>query len=83
MDDPRLTAPEDSGPAEPSTDLERQLIDVASQYVTPEALHAIALIHEAIGWACPAHSEGQYCCLDLVLETWYQAHPYTGSEQHG
>jgi hypothetical protein len=39
----------------------------ARAMIPPEALELIREAHNELGWSCPAHSEGQACCMDLLL----------------
>ena len=34
----------------------------------PQLATALRLWHEKRGYECSAHSEGQTCCIDLILE---------------
>lgn len=37
------------------------------QTIPAETLELIRKAHNELGWSCPAHSEGQACCMDLLL----------------
>lgn len=42
--------------------------DMPPVALPPDLADALRAWHDEIGWACVAHSEGQGCCLDYLLD---------------